>query len=390
MGNQLRRRMTDPAPALGAKAPFPVVDLHAHPALKSCLFKAQFWKAHNPPAGYFPPAMCVDVDALLHGGVKTLVCATYVPERELFKDVWPLGVLAVVHPRAKHIATAPMDQLTREHLDAAEDMITKTRRLRGDVIELARTRADLERITHQGKICMLHAVEGAHHLSGNLDEVDYLYGRGVCMMVVPHLYPNQAGGCVDLLTGYKAARWFGCFSPKHQNASGLSPWGHELVDKLLDVGIIVDPTHGPRELRKQVIALARKHPKRRPVVMSHVYLSASVQSPKAPDPEEIRALADTGGVIGIMMAQYPGPDSRRLTGIELVMRSIDHLVRHGGEDVVAIGSDFDGFTAVPRDLRSPRDYGSLRQVMLRRYPEPQVAKFLSGNAERVLKTGWGR
>ena len=79
---------------------FPVVDLHAHPALKACLFKTRFWKAHHPPAGYFPPAMCVDVDALLHGGVKTLLCATYVPERELFRDIWPLGALAAVHPRA--------------------------------------------------------------------------------------------------------------------------------------------------------------------------------------------------------------------------------------------------------------------------------------------------
>ena len=382
--------MTDPTPALGAKAPFPVVDLHAHPALKSCLFKTRFWKAHHPPSGYFPLAMCVDVDALLQGGVKTLVCATYVPERVLFRDVWPLGVLAAIHPRAKHIATAPMDQLTREHLDAAEEMIAETRRLRGDVIEVARTHAELERITSQGKVCMLHAIEGAHHLGGSLDQVDYLYERGVCMMVVPHLYPNEAGGCVDLLSGYKLARCFGCFSPKYQAASGLSAWGHELVEKLLDVGIIVDPTHGTPELRKQVIALARKHPKQRPVVVSHVYLHPSRQSGKAPDSEEIRAIADTGGVIGIMMAQYPGPGSRGLTGIEIVVQSIDHLVRCGGEEVVAIGSDFDGFTAVPRGLTSPRGYTSLRQAMLSRYSEPQVAKFLSGNAERVLRAGWGR
>jgi membrane dipeptidase len=382
--------MTESAPVLVAGAPFPVVDLHTHPALKSYLFRTRFWKPHHPPGGYFPLAMCVDVDALLHGGVKTLVCTTYVPERELFRDVWPLGVLAAVHPRAKHIATTPMGQLTRECLDAAESMIAETRRRRGDVIELARSHADRERIAQQGKICVLHAVEGAHHLGGSLEEVDYLYERGVCYLVIPHLYPNEAGGCADLLTGYKAARWVGWFSPKYQDASGLSPWGHELVEKLLEVGIIVDPTHGSPVLRKQVIALARKHPKRRPVMMSHVYLPASHQSPKAPGPEEIRALADTGGVIGLMMARYRGPENRGLTGIEVVMRSIDHLVRHGGEDVVAIGSDFDGFTVVPGDLKSPRDYASLRAAMLRRYSESQVAKFLSGNAERVLRAGWGR
>ena len=124
--------------------------------------------------------------------------------------------------------------------------------------------------------------------------------------------------------------------------------------------------------------------------MSDVYLPTSRQSPKAPDSDEIRAITDTGGVIGIMMAQYPGPGSSGLTGVEVVMQSIDHLVRYGGEDVVAIGSDFDGFTTVPRDLKSPRGYANLRQAILRRYSESQVAKFLSGNAERVLKAGWGR
>lgn len=74
---------------------------------------------------------------------------------------------------------------------------------------------------------------------------------------------------------------------------------------------------------------------------------------------------------------------------------IDHPVRFSGDGVVAVGSDCYGFAGagsegVPKDLKSPRGHASLRQAMLLRYSESQVATFLSGNAERVLRTGWGR
>jgi membrane dipeptidase len=373
-----------------AAASFPVVDLHAHPGLKAYLFRARFWKAHDPPAGVWPFTMNVDLDALLAGGVQLFVGATYVVERAMFRDIWPLRFLAASLPRGRRLASGPMDQLTTEALDGAEEMVRETRRRRGDVIEVARTLAEARRIAGSGRICMLHALEGAHHLNGKLEMVETLVRRGVCMMVVPHLYPNEAGGCVDLFSRVKWPLRLGCLSAKRQDESGLSPWGRQLVERLLDVGIIVDVTHGTAAFQREVIELARRHPKRRPVVMSHVYFAGSFQSGKAPGPPEIRAIADTGGVVGLMMARYPEPGHRHARGIEIVLEGIDHLVRHGGDDVVAIGSDFDGFTRVAKDMKSPRDYASFREAMLRKYTETQVAKFLAGNAWRVLEEGWGR
>jgi membrane dipeptidase len=369
---------------------FHVVDLHTHPTLKSYMFKTKFWKAHRPPSGFFPLSMCVDLDSLFDGGVRTFVCATYVVERPMFRDVWPLGTLARIHPRAARIATAPMDMLTREYLDEAESMVEQTRQRRGDVIETARSRADMKRITGEGKICMLHAVEGAHHLNGNIGMVDELFARGVCYMIVPHLYPNEAGGCANIMGMDMRTRLApGCFSPKYQDASGLSDWGHELVEKLLDVGIIVDPTHGTREYRKQVVEVARNHPKKRPIIMSHVCAPAASRAGHDPVPEDIREIADTGGAIGLMMFYQPELAGRATAGVESTLGAIDYLVQHGGEDVVAMGSDLDGFTTVPKDLRSPRGYRPLREAMLKKYTEKQVEKFLRGNAERVLLEGWG-
>jgi microsomal dipeptidase-like Zn-dependent dipeptidase len=55
-----------------------------------------------------------------------------------------------------------------------------------------------------------------------------------------------------------------------------------------------------------------------------------------------------------------------------------------------MGSDYDGYFApLPKDIKAPGGYSALRAAMLRRYTEQQSAKFMSMNAERVLKSGWG-
>jgi membrane dipeptidase len=374
---------------------FRTIDLHTHPSMLAYMFHTKFWKEQSPPAyGFCPWAMRVNIDALLAGGVKAFLCATYVLEQTMYKDVWPLNLLAHIHPRARHMATASPDALTREYLDTAERMVEETCRRRGDVIAVARSFADFQRITGEGKICMLHSIEGAHHLNGNIDMVDELYERGVCQMIVPHLYPNEAGGCVDLVVSdLRLPLMPGCFQKKYQDSSGLSPWGRELVEKLLDVGIIVDPTHGTREFRKQVIDIARSNSKKRPVTMSHVNVPGAEFSKCGinPLPEDIREIAETGGVIGLIMSYHAPNDSKTKTGVESILGAIDHLIQYGGEDVVAFGSDFDGFFGVlPEDVKSPRGYEGLRNAMLRKYTEDQVAKFMNGNAERVLRAGWGK
>lgn len=383
--------MADTANPSGNDPRFRVVDLHTHPSLKAYMFRTRFWRAHNPPSGFFPLSMRVDLDALLAGGVKTFVCAAYAVERPMFADIWPLGLLTKMLPRARHLAVADPRELLLEYLDFAEEMVAETRKHRGDVVEVARSRADMQRITGAGKLCMIHAVEGAHHLNGDLGLVDELAARGVCYMIVPHLYPNEAGGCTDVFSSDPRTRLaVGCFSKKRQNASGMSFWGRELVEKLLDVGIMVDPTHGTPEFRREVIDMARRHPKKRPVLMSHTCVPDMGKNRGDPLPEDIRGIAETGGVVGVMMVYQPHLAGRPDAGVETMIGAVDFLMQHGGENVVAMGSDLDGFTTVPKDLRSPRGYTALREAMLRRYTEAQVEKFLGGNAERVLMEGWGR
>lgn len=368
---------------------FPVLDLHSHPAMKTYMFRHRFWKTHETKPGMSPTSLVVDVDSLVNGGTGVFLCATYVPERAFFSDVIPLRVLSKLHPRTHHVATAPLDVLAMEYLDKAEEMVAEAKRRRGDIVELAKSYSDMKRIVDEGKVCMLHSMEGSHHLAGRTELVDDFFNRGVCMMGVPHLYPNKAGGCVYVLSNFKEYWWAkGSFSKEYQDSSGLSPWGHELVEKLLDVGIVVDMVHGTQEYRKQIIDIAKKHPKKRPITISHIAIRKSPAEGMGPSPEDVRAIADMGGAIGLAMVHHgygalPDP-------VEAMLHAVDYLVKNGGEDVVAIGSDFDGYASTPRGLTSPRDFGAVRSALLAKYTEEQTAKFLFGNSERLLRMGWGK
>jgi microsomal dipeptidase-like Zn-dependent dipeptidase len=107
-----------------------------------------------------------------------------------------------------------------------------------------------------------------------------------------------------------------------------------------------------------------------------------------PSPEDVRAIADMGGVVGLMMIHhaYGGASDP----VDAFLNAVDYLIKNGGDGVVAIGSDFDGYPVTPKGLASPRDFSAVRKALLSRYTEEQTAKFLYGNAERLLSMGWGK
>lgn len=373
-----------------ADQPFPVIDLHTHPSLKTWLFGRKFWTAHKPPGGMFPVTMRTDLDALIAGGVGTVLSAIYVVEREIEQDAWPLHYLQHLHPPLFEILNTAPDDVARTQLNHFKKHIDETRRRRGDLVEIAYSYSEMKRIMGEGKLCVINALEGAHHLNGDLANLDDMFDRGVAHMIIPHFYPNAAGGCVDPIPDNLPPRKLRMMNWKRDPDSGLTEFGCELVDRMFDLGIVVDVTHGTPRFRREVYARAKAHPKKRPVIMSHVGVHEFAPYPMNPTPEDIRAIAETGGVIGIIFMTYFLQKPEIRDGEAIVLKTIEHIIEHGGEDAVAFGSDFDGFTGVPRDFKSPRDYNHLRYLLLRNYSEEQVDKFLRGNADRVLREGWGK
>lgn len=367
-----------------------VIDLHTHPSLKFMLFNRKFWAKHITPSGTFPLTLRTDFDALFEGGVKAILCTAYVLEQDWVQDVWPLKIVRKLSKRFRHIVDNPPDVMALEFLDSIERQVQETRDRRGDVVEMAGSYTEMRRIISEGKLAVLHAMEGAHHLNGNLDNLEVFFNRGVCQLIIPHMYPNAAGQCVNAIPTNQPLRKVGCFKEPFDVNAGITDWGRELVNRMFEMGMLVDITHGTLPFRKEVLEMARAHPKKRPVIVSHSGLYKFCPTALNPNDEEIRMIADTGGVIGLLAMTHWLVKPEKRNCLDVVLASVEHLINMGGEDVVAFGSDFDGFTGVPADWRSPRDYNRLREALLKKYSDTQVEKFLNGNADRVLREGWGK
>ncbi len=368
--------------------PFGVIDLHAHPTMKSFMMGHKFWKAHNPPGFLFPICMRTDLDALIDGGVKALLVAIYVVEKDLVVDFPPVKYLLPLVPKIRRIIKSAPDDMAREYLDHLDAVVAETCQRRGDVVEIARSYPEMQRIMAEGKLALVNSMEGSHHLNGNLDTLDEFHRRGVSHMILQHFYTNEAGGTVDPVPATYPMSRIGLHMYKFDLELGISPWGRDLLDKMCDIGMVPDLTHAPPKFRREAYEHVARHPKRRPVIMSHVGVHALAPYEMNPTAEDIRALADTGGVVGIIFSRWWMHRPEQADCAEPLLKTIDHLIAHGGEDVVAFGSDYDGFTDVPSNFKSPRDYNRVRELLLARYTETQVTKFLSGNADRVLRDGW--
>ncbi len=210
-----------------------------------------------------------------------------------------------------------------------------------------------------GPVGALLSIEGLHDLEGNLANLDRFHAAGFRMASLTHFFDNELAGS---LHGVSKA--------------GLTPFGRQVVRRMEDTGMIVDIAHCSHACIGEVLAMAR-----RPVVFSHGGVQATCQVNRNLSDAEIRALARTGGVIGIGYwdAAVCGTSPR---AIAKAMRHVRDLV---GIDTVALGSDYDGSTTVRFDTSK---LVQVTQALLDEgFTPDDVRKAMGGNALRVIRQG---
>ena len=102
------------------------------------------------------------------------------------------------------------------------------------------------------------------------------------------------------------------------------------------------------------------------------------------DDEQLRAVAATGGTVGIMFQQsFLGSGH---VDARTVVDHIDHVIRVIGEDHVSLGTDYDGAISPPKDLPTLFELPRIVQVMLERGHSPErIGKVLGGNFLRTVE-----
>jgi membrane dipeptidase len=178
--------------------------------------------------------------------------------------------------------------------------------------------ADIERARADGRIALFYLFQNSTQFGRNLDTVDAFYALGVRSSQITYNFQNWAGA--------------GC---NEENGSGLTVFGHELVEKMNDVGMLIDLSHSNMRTMADAIAASAA-----PVIVSHSCCKALYDHNRNTTDENIRALADRGGVFGVTQMR-PFMTRQIDNAVHVYYEHIEHALNVAGSDHVCIGSDRD-------------------------------------------------
>jgi membrane dipeptidase len=235
-----------------------------------------------------------------------------------------------------------------------------------DWVELASSYADIERIVKSGKIAALMGMEGADPIGESLDNLNYFYKQGV-----RYLGPTWSTHTLMAdSSGPSVPRW-----------KGLSKFGKTAVERMNDLGMLIDVSHLSDAAFYDVIKLSKQ-----PIIATHSGVDGVLQNARNLSDDMLKLIAVNGGAVGIVFYPPHLEKSGKAT-TESVVKHIDHAIKVMGEDHVGLGSDFDGLDRPPpTGLKDASEIPNLVNALKKKgYSEERIAKVAGGNFMRVFE-----
>lgn len=271
--------------------------------------------------------------------------------------------------------------------------------LHADTLARVRTFADLDRARREKKVGVVYTFQETSPIGEDLDRIDLFQALGVRVIQLTHNKRNLVGD--------------GCMEP---GGAGLSAFGRAVVERLNARKVIVDVAHGGVRTVREAIAASKA-----PVLISHTGCRALSDLPRNTPDAELKAMADKGGVAGIIFWPYLTRQGQPMAAD--LIRHIEHAVKVCGEDHVGLGTDAtvsavdrtpewekenreyvgymieDGIYEKGRDpdlvmfipdLNDVRRFDMLAGMLSKRgHSDARIEKILGGNFARVMREVWG-
>ena len=261
----------------------------------------------------------------------------------------------------------------------------------GDLILKARTVADIRKAKVDGKTAIVLGFQNTSAFEDRLEFIRVFKDCGVGVVQMTYNTQNLVGS--------------GCYE---STDSGLSDFGHEVVDEMNRVGILCDLSHVGSKTSNDVIQASKK-----PVAYSHCLPKGLKDHKRNKTDAELRFIAEQGGFIGVTMFTpflRRGPES----GIGDYIEAIEYVINIAGEETVGIGTDFTqgygdefmewitrdkgyarrltefGPVKFPDGFSSIGDFPNLTKGMEKAgWSDSRIRKIMGENWMRVLEEVWG-
>lgn len=215
------------------------------------------------------------------------------------------------------------------------------------------------------KAATLLAIEEGGAIDGSLEALRCLYELGVRAMTLTWSNRNDiADGINEEATG-----------------SGLTVFGKQVVVEMNRLGMLVDVSHISTAGFWSVIETSTK-----PIIATHSNAKSLCSHPRNLNDEQIKALAQNGGLAGITFAGQFLEEDWRNACIESVYKHIDYMLNLiGNDDHIGFGSDFDGISHPPYNIQGVQDYKPLIEYLSKYYSDETINKITHQNVINLLQ-----
>ena len=272
-------------------------------------------------------------------------------------------------------AMIPLDVAQPLALSEAGHLLWMERASDG-AFRLCRSVAEIEAARAAGAIAGVMHMEGAEAIDANLDALHSFHAMGLRSLGPVWSRPTIFGHGVPFR-----------FPGTPDTGAGLTEAGKRLIRACNALKIMVDLSHLNEAGFNDIAALSDA-----PLVATHSNAHAVTPSTRNLTDRQLAVIRDSGGLAGLNFATvFLREDGKRSAamGWDPVLRHLDHLITHLGEDGVGFGSDFDGaeipegiadVTGLPNLIAALRAHG---------YDDALIGKLAWGNWMRVLRQTWG-
>lgn len=228
-----------------------------------------------------------------------------------------------------------------------------------DLIAQAYDMEQVRACARENKIAAILTVEGGEVLGEDSARIDELYRDGVRLLTLTWNYENA-------------------IADANGGEGGLKPFGHEVVERMNETGMLIDVSHISDRSFYDVLTHSKK-----PVIASHSCARSLCDHSRNLTDEMLHMLGERGGVVGLnFYSRFLRKDSNYAT-MEQVKKHAEHIVNCAGIDALALGSDYDGISC-GLEWENYSKTQQLLAYLAKEFSPAQMEKICCGNAERIF------
>ena len=221
-----------------------------------------------------------------------------------------------------------------------------------------------------GLLSSLLTVEDGVFIDGKIERVQEVYDMGVRLVTLMWNFENSVG--------------FPCSDEPEAHLKGLKPFGIEVVEKMNELGMIIDVSH----MSEGGFYDVAKHSKK-PFVASHSCARALCNHRRNLTDDQLKTIGNAGGIAGVNFeCSFLKEGSNRAT-YDQIIEHLLYMKDKAGIDSVGFGSDFDGIDD-NGELVNYSGFTTLLERMEGKFTYDEIDKICRENALRVIKDVIGR